>query len=65
LDLNLGREQAVHLIEWLLQRKLSVIVMSGEGILPKSVSKDALFLQKPFSADELLAAMHQEMLAAA
>ena len=65
VDLNLGDELTVGLIEWLLQRNLRVIVMSGSAILPMSVSKDAAFLQKPFSADELFAAMRQEMLAAA
>ena len=65
VDFNLGGEQAVGLIKWLLQRKLSVIVMSGVTILPKSVSNDAAFLQKPFGTDELFAAMRQEMLAAA
>jgi DNA-binding response OmpR family regulator len=64
VDLNLGGEQAVGLIKWLLQRKLSVIVISGATILPKSVN-DAAFLQKPFSADELLVTMRQELLAAA
>jgi DNA-binding response OmpR family regulator len=65
VDLNLGDELAVGLIEWLLQRNLRVIVMSGLAILPMSVSKNAAFLQKPFSADELFAAMRQEMLTAA
>ncbi len=65
VDLNLGDELAVGLIEWLRQRNLRVIVMSGLAILPMSVSKDVAFLQKPFSADELFAAMRQEMLTAA
>ncbi len=65
VDLNLGGEQAVGLIKWLLQRKLRVIVMSGMAILPKMISNDAAFLQKPFGTDELFAAMRQEMLAAA
>lgn len=38
--------------------------MSGLAVMPKSIGKDAVFLQKPFSADELLATMRQEMLVA-
>jgi DNA-binding NtrC family response regulator len=64
VDLNLGREEAVDLIPWLLERRLGVIVMSGLAMLPKELGQDIPFLQKPFSGEELLAAMHQGLLAA-
>jgi DNA-binding response OmpR family regulator len=60
VDFNLGGEQtAARLIERLRQRKLRVIVMSGLAMAPDSISKNAVFLQKPFSPDELFAAIHQ------
>jgi DNA-binding response OmpR family regulator len=65
VDLNLKGELATDLINWLHRRGLRIIVMSGMTIPPKSVSKGAAFLQKPFGADELFAAVHQVMLASA
>jgi DNA-binding response OmpR family regulator len=60
VDLNLHGEEAVDLIQWLVRSELRVIVMSGLATLPKAISEDILFLQKPFSGEELLAALHQD-----
>lgn len=65
VDLDLGGEEAVDLIQWLLERKLSVIVMSGFAMLPKELGSDILFLQKPFSGEELFEVLHQGLLASA
>jgi DNA-binding response OmpR family regulator len=64
LDLSLDGELATELVHWLCRRGVPVIVMSGMAVPPKSISEDAVFLQKPFGASELLAAMHDVMLAA-
>jgi len=59
VDLNLDGEEAVDLIQWLVKSDLRVIVMSGLAALPKAIGEDILFLQKPFSGEELLAALHE------
>lgn len=59
VDLNLDGEEAVDLIQWLVKSDLRVIVMSGLAMPPTAISKDILFLQKPFSGEELLAALHE------
>ena len=64
VDLNLHGELAIGLINWLSERELRVIAMSGLAIPPPSMSNTVAFLQKPFSTDELFATMHQVMLAA-
>ena len=58
VDLNLDGEEAVDLILWLLKSELRVIVMSGLAVPPKAISKNVPFLQKPFSGEELLAALN-------
>ncbi|HWV82280.1 MAG TPA: response regulator [Hyphomicrobiaceae bacterium] len=65
VDLNLDGEEAVGLIQWLLKSKLRVIVMSGLALPPNAISNDIHFLQKPFSGDELLAALNDSSSAAA
>ena len=65
VDLNLDGEEAVDLIQWLVKSDLRVIVMSGFASLPKAIGDDIHFLQKPFSGEELLAALHEGSPAAA
>jgi DNA-binding response OmpR family regulator len=57
VDLNLDGEEAVDLIQWLVKSDLRVIVMSGLATLPKAIGGDIRFLQKPFSGEELHAAL--------
>ena len=63
-DLTLNGELATELVHWLCRRGLRVIVMSGLAVPPRSISQDAVFLQKPFGPSELLATMQAMMLAA-
>jgi DNA-binding response OmpR family regulator len=65
VDLNLDGEEAVDLIQWLLKSRLRVIVMSGLAMPPKAIGDHILFLQKPFSGEELLAALSSSASAAA
>lgn len=65
VDLNLDGEEAVDLIQWLLKSELRVIVMSGLAMPPNAISDRILFLQKPFSGEELLAALSSSASAAA
>ncbi len=65
VDLNLDGEEAVDLILWLLKSELRVIVMSGLAVPPNAISKDVPFLQKPFSGEELIAALSGSSSAAA
>ena len=62
VDINLDGKTAFDLVHWLLERGLRVIVMSGLGSMPTSLSRRVAFLQKPFGADELLAVMRETML---
>jgi DNA-binding response OmpR family regulator len=65
VDLNLDGEEAVDLIQWLLKCELRVIVMSGLAAPPRAISEGIHFLQKPFSGDELFAALSDSSSAAA
>jgi DNA-binding response OmpR family regulator len=65
VDLNLDGEEAIDLIQWLLECDLRVIVMSGLAAPPKAIGESIPFLQKPFSGEELLAALHRGTSAAA
>lgn len=65
VDLNLGGEEAVSLIQWMLTRRLRVIVMSGFAMPPSPLSEGIAYLQKPFSGDELLETMQSRLLSAA
>ncbi|HEV8714574.1 MAG TPA: response regulator [Candidatus Binatia bacterium] len=58
VDVNLKREMACSLIEELHDQGVSVVVVSGYAVPPVSADKAAAILQKPFSATELLTALH-------
>jgi DNA-binding NtrC family response regulator len=58
VDVNLKREMACGLIEELHDHGISVVVVSGYAVPPVSADKATAILQKPFSATELLTALH-------
>jgi DNA-binding response OmpR family regulator len=57
VDVNLKRETACELIDELHAQGTPVIVVSGYAVPPVSTEKAVAFLQKPFSGDELIAAI--------
>ena len=59
VDVNLNGEMAYDLIDWLHDRGVRVIVVSGYSTLPKSTHKAAAILQKPFSAAVLLSTLRR------
>jgi DNA-binding response OmpR family regulator len=58
VDVNLKREMASGLIDDLHAQGVDVLVVSGYAVPPVSAQKVAAILQKPFSATELLTALH-------
>ena len=58
VDVNLKREMASDLIDELHEQGVRVVVVSGYAVPPVSAQKVAAILQKPFSAAELLTALH-------
>ncbi len=64
VDLYLKGEMSWGLVDWLHQRGLPVIVLSGYAGLNPSLDKANAIVQKPFGADELVATMQDVMLAA-
>ena len=58
VDVNLKREMASDLIDDLHEQGVRVVVVSGYAVPPVSAQKVAAILQKPFSAAELLNALH-------
>jgi two-component system, response regulator PdtaR len=58
VDINLKREMACGLIDLLHGQGVRVIVVSGYAVPPVPAEKAAAILQKPFSATELLTALH-------
>jgi DNA-binding response OmpR family regulator len=64
VDLYLKGEMSWGLVDWLHQRGLGVIVLSGYTGLTPSLDKARAIVQKPFGADELVATMQDVMLAA-
>ena len=64
VDLHLRGEMAFGLVDWLHQRGLRVIVLTGYAGLTPSLDKANAIVQKPFGADELVATMQDVMLAA-
>ena len=64
VDLHLKGEMSWGLVDWLHQRGLRVIVLSGYAGLTPSLDKVNAIVQKPFGADELVATMQDVMLAA-
>jgi DNA-binding NtrC family response regulator len=63
MDVILDGEMASDLVGWLHDRGLRVVLMSGLATAPKSIGQHTVFLQKPFSADELSTAMRTTILA--
>ena len=64
VDLYLKGEMSWGLVDWLHQRGLPVIVLSGYAGLNPSLDKANAIVQKPFGADEQVATMQDVMLAA-
>jgi len=61
VDVNLKGEMAYGLIDWMHDRGIRVVVVSGYALLPGSTQKAAAVLQKPFSGAELQATLRQVM----
>ena len=59
VDVNLNGEMAYDLIDWLHDRGVRVIVVSGYAVLQRSTDKAAAVLQKPFSVALLLATLRR------
>jgi DNA-binding response OmpR family regulator len=58
VDINLGREQAFGLIEELHEQGVQVLLASGCAMPSLPEGKVAAMLQKPYSAAQLLSALH-------
>jgi DNA-binding response OmpR family regulator len=61
VDLNLKGEMAYGLIDWLHERGVRVIAMTGYSVLLGSTDKAAAILQKPFSGVELLTTLRRAL----
>jgi DNA-binding response OmpR family regulator len=59
VDVNLNGEMAYGLIDWLHDRGVRVIAVSGYAVLQRSTDKAAAVLQKPFSVTLLLATLRR------
>jgi len=57
VDVNLKREMACDLIDDLHAQGVRIVVISGYAVPPVPAEKVAIVLQKPFSANELVAAL--------
>jgi DNA-binding NtrC family response regulator len=57
VDINLKQETAVGVIDELHARGIPLIIVSGYAVPPVSMEKAAAFVQKPFSARELMVAI--------
>jgi CheY-like chemotaxis protein len=57
VDVNLKGEMACDLIDDLHARGVRIVVISGYAVPPVPAEKAAAVLQKPFSANELVAAL--------
>jgi DNA-binding NtrC family response regulator len=57
VDINLKKETACDVIDELHARGTPVIIVSGYAVPPVSMEKAAAFVQKPFSARELMMAI--------
>ena len=58
IDINLKGEMAYGLIDHLHEKNIPIIVVSGYAVLARQTEKVAAFLQKPYKASELIAALH-------
>ena len=61
VDVNLKGEMAYELMDWLHDRGVRVVVISGYEDLPASLGKFAAILRKPFSATTLLKTLARVM----
>jgi DNA-binding response OmpR family regulator len=61
VDVNLKGELAFGLIDWLHDRGVRIVVISGYGDLPQSLEEFAAILHKPFTATALLATLRRVM----
>jgi DNA-binding response OmpR family regulator len=59
VDVNLKGEMAYEFMDWLHQRGVRVVVISGYEELPESLEKFAAILRKPFSATTLLTTLRR------
>ena len=59
VDVNLKGEMAYGLIDWLNERGIKVLVISGYADLPQSLGQFAAILHKPFTAAALLATLRR------
>ena len=58
IDMNLKGEMAYGLIDHLHDKNIPIIVVSGYAVLARQTEKTAAFLQKPYKASDLIAALH-------
>ena len=61
VDINLKGEMAFGLIDWLHDRGIRIVVISGYGDLPRSLETFAVLLHKPFSATALQTTLQRVM----
>jgi CheY-like chemotaxis protein len=61
VDVNLKGEMAYRLMDWLHDRGIQVVVISGYEDLPGSLAKFAAVLQKPFTDATLLTTLKRTM----
>ena len=61
LDINLKGEMGYRLMDWLHDRGIQVVVISGYEDLPGSLGKFAAILQKPFTDAALLTTLKRMM----
>jgi DNA-binding response OmpR family regulator len=59
VDVNLRGEMAYALMDWLHQRGIQVLVISGYADLPQSLGHFATILHKPFTAAALLTTLRR------
>ena len=61
VDVNLNGEMAYALMDWLHDRGIQVVVISGYEDLPGSLKKFAAILHKPFTDATLLTTLKRLM----
>src|SRR5262245_54349438 len=59
VDVNLNGEMAYEFMDWLHDRGIRVIVISGYEDLPRSLNKFAAILHKPFTMTTLLTTLQR------
>jgi DNA-binding response OmpR family regulator len=59
VDVNLKGEMAYGLMDWLNERGIKVLVISGYADLPQSLGQFAAILHKPFTASALLTTLRR------